>query len=133
MILQEFLATRWASRVSPLFSLAKDSVLLSLTKNNSQERLARPLVAWLGEKLKWKDWKTGQELLWKMASFSGKSNYCIKSFVFIINISGFQGENYTGGICNSRLFHQLCVEEFYCVILPIPPVFCSCSSDKSLC
>ena len=34
------------------------------------------------------------------------------------SLSIFQGENYTGGICNSRLFHQLCVEELYCVILP---------------
>ena len=93
MILQESLATRRAGKVSRLFSLAKDSVLLSLATNNSQERLAGPLVARLGEKLKWKDWETGQELLRKMASFSGESNYSYHSFVFIINISGFQGDN----------------------------------------
>ena len=45
MVLQESLATRQAGRVSLLFSLARDAVLLSLASNNSQERLAGPLVA----------------------------------------------------------------------------------------
>ena len=85
MILQESLATRRAGKVSRLFSLAKDSVLLSLATNNSQERLAGPLVAKLGEEMKWTDWETGQELLRKMASFSGESNYSYQSFVFSIN------------------------------------------------
>ena len=78
MILQDSLATRKAGDVRPLFSLAKDAVLLSLGTNNSQERLAGPLVDRLGENLGWKDWVTGKKLLLALASYSGSggSKYC---------------------------------------------------------
>lgn len=86
MILQDSLATRKAGDVRPLFSLAKDAVLLSLGTNNSQERLAGPLVARLGGHLP----ETVLELL---ASYTGGSNYWLSVFCLIFNISGLEGEN----------------------------------------
>ena len=55
-----------------------DSISLSLATNNTQERLAGPLVDRLGENLGWKDWVTGQKLLLALASYSvsGGSEYC---------------------------------------------------------
>ena len=78
MILSDSLVTRQAGRVSTLFSLSKDAVLLSLATNNTQERLAGPLVDRLGENLGWKDWVTGKKLLLALASYpgSGGSEYC---------------------------------------------------------
>ena len=71
MILQDSLAVRQTACVSSLFNLSRDAVRLSLAANNSQERLAGPLVDRLGEDLEWKDWKTGQKLLLALASYSG--------------------------------------------------------------
>ena len=71
MILRESLAVRQIACVSSLFNLSRDAVRLSLAANNSQERLAGPLVERLGEDLEWKDWKTGQKLLLALASYSG--------------------------------------------------------------
>ena len=45
MILRDSLLTRQAGSLPPsLQSLSRDAVLLTLSTNNSQERLARPLV-----------------------------------------------------------------------------------------
>ena len=44
MILRDSLLTRQAGSVPSLQSLSRDAVLLILSTNNSQERLARPLV-----------------------------------------------------------------------------------------
>ena len=78
MILQESLTTRQAGNISSLQRLSREAVQLSLTSNNTQERLAGPLVDRLGEVLNLNDWETGQKMLRAMASYpgSGESNYC---------------------------------------------------------
>ena len=76
MILHDSLVTRKADKdnISPLFSLAREAVLLRLTSTNSQERLAGPLVVRLGENLKWTHWEAGQEILGALSSYSGGSD-----------------------------------------------------------
>ena len=80
MILHESLATREAGNISSLSlqRLSREAVQLSLLNNNTQERLAGPLVDRLGEDLEWKDWVHGKNLLLALASYSGSggSKYC---------------------------------------------------------
>ena len=64
---QESLAARQAGRVSSLFSLAKDTTLKTLFANNSQERLAGPLVDKLEGEIPRPAWE-------QLASYPGRSN-----------------------------------------------------------
>ena len=71
IVLHNSLVTRQAGRVSSLFNLSRDAVQQSLATNNTQERLAGPLVDRLGEDLEWKDWVHGKNLLLALASYPG--------------------------------------------------------------
>ena len=88
MILHDSLATRQAGNISSLQRLSRETVQLSLLNNNTQERLAGPLVDRLGQDLGWNGWEKGEKLLRAMASYpgSGESHNSVLSFVFIISI-----------------------------------------------
>ena len=78
MILHESIATREAGNISSLQRLSRETVQLSLVTNNTQERLAGPLVDRLRQDLGWNGWEKGEELLRAMASYpepeSGESH-----------------------------------------------------------
>ena len=74
MIQDEKLATREAGIISSLQRLSRETVQLSLLTNNTQERLAGPLVDRLGQDLGWNGWEKGEAVLRAMASYPGSGS-----------------------------------------------------------